>query len=151
MDDELKQLEAELRRMRPAAPPAELVRRIERELARPIAPQPPAAVRWIWAVGVPAAAAITMWMAPAQRPAVGVAQEGATAAAAEAAFKPVSAENVLVAAQDEGLVTLQDGTTARRERLKYVDTITWKNPRTNASLIWTVPREEVRVVPVVFQ
>jgi hypothetical protein len=32
-----------------------------------------------------------------------------------------------------------------------VDTITWKNPRTNASVRWTVPREEVRVVPVKFQ
>ena len=65
--------------------------------------------------------------------------------------KPVAAEKVLYAARDEGLVTLEDGTTARRERLSYVDTITWKNPRTNASLTWSVPREEVRVVPVHFQ
>jgi hypothetical protein len=68
-----------------------------------------------------------------------------------AVLKPVAAEKVLYAAQDEGLVTLEDGTTARRERLSYVDTITWKNPRTNASLTWSVPREEVRVVPVHFQ
>ena len=73
------------------------------------------------------------------------------ATANEAVFKPVAAENVLYAVSDEGLVTLDDGTSARRERLSYVDTITWKNPRTNASVRWTVPREEVRVVPVKFQ
>ena len=66
-------------------------------------------------------------------------------------MKPIAAENVLVSARDEGLVTLADGTEARRERLHFVDTITWKNPRTHASLVWTVPREEVRVVPISFQ
>ena len=69
----------------------------------------------------------------------------------ETPLKPVAAENVLISATDEGLVTLDDGTQARRERLQYVDTITWKNARTNASLTWRVPREEVRVVPIAFQ
>ena len=73
------------------------------------------------------------------------------AVVADALLKPVAAENVLVSASDEGLVTLEDGTPARRERLQFVDTITWKNPRTNSSLRWSVPREEVRIVPVVFQ
>ncbi|MBL9185971.1 MAG: hypothetical protein JNK23_00695 [Opitutaceae bacterium] len=66
-------------------------------------------------------------------------------------MKPVAAENLLVSVRDEGLVTLDDGTRARRERLHYVDTIVWKNSRTHASLTWSVPREEVRIVPVVFQ
>jgi hypothetical protein len=70
---------------------------------------------------------------------------------AEQTLKPVAAENVLVSASDEGFVTLADGTAARRERLQFVDTITWKNPRTNSSLRWSIPREEVRIVPVVFQ
>ena len=70
---------------------------------------------------------------------------------ADTPLKPVAAENVLVSARDEGLVILEDGTSARRERLQFVDTITWKNPRTNSSLRWSVPREEVRIVPVVFQ
>jgi hypothetical protein len=48
-------------------------------------------------------------------------------------------------------VTLDDGTPARRARLKFVDSVTWRDPRSNASLTWTVPREEVRVMPVVFQ
>jgi hypothetical protein len=67
------------------------------------------------------------------------------------AYKPVSAENLLYAQSDEGLVTLADGTTARRYRSSYVDTITWKDPRTQASLRWSVPRTEERVVPVSFQ
>ena len=79
------------------------------------------------------------------------ARPDAPAADASAPFQPVAAENVLYAVRDEGLVTLANGTPARRERLNYVDTITWKNPRTNASVRWTVPREEVRVVPVNFQ
>jgi hypothetical protein len=148
MDDELNPLEAELRRMRPAAVPDELTRRIRRELARPAAARAPAAVHWIWAVTVPAAAALAVWLAPVGMRGL---QGRGVAAAAEAALKPVKVENVLVAAQDEGFVTLDDGTPARRARLKFVDSVTWRDPRSNASLTWTVPREEVRVMPVVFQ
>ena len=68
-----------------------------------------------------------------------------------ASFKPVAAENLLLDASDEGYTTLDDGTPVRRMRRSYIDTITWKDPRTNASLTWSVPREEVRVIPVVFQ
>ena len=45
-------------------------------------------------------------------------------------------------------VTLDDGTTAHRVFQCYLDTYTWRNPRTNASLRWTVPRDELRVIPV---
>jgi hypothetical protein len=31
-----------------------------------------------------------------------------------------------------------------------VDTYTWKNPRTNASIKWTVPRDEIRVIPATY-
>jgi hypothetical protein len=48
------------------------------------------------------------------------------------AYKPVSAEKVVYGARDEGVVILDDGTTARRLSKHYVDTITWRNPRTNA-------------------
>jgi hypothetical protein len=40
-----------------------------------------------------------------------------------------------------------DDTSARQVRARYVDTYTWKNPRSNASLKWSVPRDEVRVIP----
>lgn len=156
MDEELHQLEAELKALRPAVPSRELLARLERDI-------PPSAHRvsrdwWRWAgVGLPVAAAVAIALVvTARRPRVPnapVASSPTVAVPAETApaFRPIGAENLLVEARDEGLVTLNDGTAARRERLRYVDTITWKNPRTNASVRWSVPREEVRVVPVNFQ
>lgn len=162
MDDDFKNLEAELKRLRPAAPSRDLLARLEAELAPSAAPV--AIVRrgsrawWLWAGALPFAAGLVVAWAIATRwpSAPGsdrplAANSPVPAPATEAVFKPVAAENVLYAVSDEGLVTLDDGTSARRERLSYVDTITWKNPRTNASVRWTVPREEVRVVPVKFQ
>lgn len=158
MDDDLQQLEAELKRLRPVAPKPALVDRVERELAAAPARRRLAEVHWLWAA-LPAAATVALiFVQFARERAVEPAKETrpeapviADAARVTAPLKPVAAENVLVAASDEGLVILADGTPARRERLQFVDTITWKNPRTNASLTWRVPREEVRVVPVSFQ
>jgi hypothetical protein len=144
MDDDLERFEAELRRLRPAAPAPALAVRIGRELAAAPARGPLAPVHRIWAVVLPAAAAAVALLAQFVPPAPARNADDVT-------LKPVAAENLLIAARDEGLVTLGDGTTARRERLQFVDTIVWRNPRTHASLTWTVPREEVRVVPVVFQ
>jgi hypothetical protein len=164
MDDELQQLEAELKALRPAAPSASLGARIKCDFAdSAVAPtafgpkrgaivRRPAPLWWFCAAALPAAAAATFLLVVLSRREVPA--SGQIVAAAEepgTVFKPVAAENVLYAVRDEGLVTLDDGTAARRERLHYVDTITWKNPRTNASVRWTVPREEVRVVPVKFQ
>jgi hypothetical protein len=155
MDDELKQLEAELKSLQPAAVPSRLLARIERELARAAtARRPPSPLLWFWAA-LPAAAALAIVLGVAmRRDLVRPESAGLHAGASPAprgVLKPVAAENVLYSATDEGIVTLEDGTRARRERLNFVDTITWKNPRTNASLKWSVPREEVRVVPVSFQ
>ena len=153
MDDDLQSLEAELNRLRPVAPSRSVERAIARDLTesarrrRGIGP-------WLWAAALPAAAAIAIVAIIAKKPVeTGFAKTESARSATDGAatFKPVAAENVLYAARDEGLVTLDDGTTARRARLNYVDTITWRNPRTNASLTWTVPREEVRLVPVNFQ
>jgi hypothetical protein len=150
MDESLQDLEAELKRLRPAPVPPELVARIERELeAAAAGSRARRRTWWAWSMALPAAAALAVLLASAMRR-----DFSASAPAAEKApdlLKPVAAENLLYAARDEGLVTLADGTTARRERLNYIDTITWTNPRTHASLRWTVPREEVRVVPVSFQ
>ncbi|MBI5771612.1 MAG: hypothetical protein HZA93_27810 [Verrucomicrobia bacterium] len=161
MDEELAQLEAELKRLRPAAPSRELLARLERELAcsENAGSVSAAVVRrrsrawWLAAAALPIAAAITLLVTFRARHELPVTPPvTATLTVSEPAlFKPVAAENVLYSARDEGLVTLDDGTPARRERLRYVDTITWKNPQTNASVRWTVPREEVRVVPVRFQ
>ena len=113
---------------------------------------------WVWAGALPIAAVLAVAFVVKTRRAPIPTNRGPVAAdalvpatATEAMFKPVAAEHVLYPASDDGLVTLDDGTSPRRERLRYVDTITWRNPRTNTSVRWTVPREEVRVVPVNFR
>lgn len=152
MDDDLQHLEAELRDLRPVPASPALVRRVGAALNERRGRRIP--LGWL-AVALPAAAAVAWGVRLAVTPEatgpVGPTPTVAAAPAEDASFKPVAAEKVLVSALDEGLVTLADGTPARRERIQFVDTITWRNPRTNASLTWTVPREEVRVVPVVWQ
>ena len=155
MDDELSQLEAELKSLRPTAPSPELLARLGREL-EPQQRRRRDYTRWFWAAALPVAAAVAIMIRfsavrdTGDQLAVPV-PIAAADASTSAPFQPVAAENVLYAAEDEGLVTLSDGTPAHRERLNYLDTITWKNPRTNASVRWSMPREEVRVVPVNFQ
>jgi hypothetical protein len=146
MDDELEQLEAELKQLRPRTASPALAKRLERALK-------PERVVWPWAA-LPLAAALALTLILVERVPDPVAPCAPTLAQAEPGaelYKPVAAENVLYAAQDEGVVTLDNGTQARRVRHSYVDTITWRNPQTNASLRWSVPRDEVRVVPVNFQ
>lgn len=72
------------------------------------------------------------------------------ALAATDTYRPVKAANVLYDLKDEGPAMLDDNTPGRRIRARYVDTYTWKNPATNASLKWSVPRDEVRVLPASF-
>jgi hypothetical protein len=167
MHDDFQEFEAELKSLRPRAVSPKLMARLERELVSGI----PSSGRsgyttattwrsWKWAVW-PAAAAVAVALAlavlrpvPASAPIVGpVATSPATPAVTSPAdfYKPVRADNVLYSTREEGGVTLADGTPARRVRSQYIDTITWKNPRTNASLSWSVPRDEVRIVPVSFQ
>jgi hypothetical protein len=172
MNDDFPDLEAELQRMRPRLPSLELRNRLATALDRPDAPTAPRASAplsttswwpWKWALGSAAVAAVVaLALVTARRPG-SVEQaadqtarptEGAVAgplpatAAVPDLYKPVSAENVLYDSRDEGLVILDDGTAARRVFQRYLDTYTWRNSRTNASLRWTVPRDEVRVIPV---
>jgi len=150
MDDEIQQLEAELQRLRPRDPSPQLQARVSARLT-------PRRQRVWWWTALPLAAAVALAFAPWFRPAQVNAPVAAAAQVAPAPvtmpdeYQPVAAENLLYATQDEGLVTLTSGAQARRVRNSYVDTITWRNPRTNASLRWSVPRDEVRVVPVNFQ
>lgn len=160
MDDELQQLEAELKQLRPLAPSRGLTARIAAELSETGEPVERTRPQW-WAwIVLPAltasaaALALVFFMSPpaaVRPPSAAVAATRPPVPATTPAFKPVSAENVLLAAKDEGLVTLADGSAARRVRQSYIDTIVWKDPRSQASLRWSVPREEERVVPVVFQ
>jgi hypothetical protein len=71
----------------------------------------------------------------------------AAVAPAVDSYRPVGAANVLYDLKEDGTVYLNDNTPAQRLRYRYVDTYTWKNPATHASLKWSVPRDEVRVIP----
>jgi hypothetical protein len=166
MHDDFSELEAELKSLRPRVPSPELLAGIEREFSSPN----PASGRgayttaaswrsWKWAVW-PATVAASVALALAvfrpmtvSVPSVQPVDPAPAIAATLPAdvYKPVRADDVLYSTREEGAVTLTDGTPARRVRSQYVDTITWKNPRTNASLSWSVPRDEVRIVPVSFQ
>jgi hypothetical protein len=172
MNDDFSDLEAELKRMRPCAPSPELQSRLAATLDRPAAPtaQPVSidysvifrrAWRWmLWPAAVAAAVVLVLVVTRQPNPVLPRADQtvhpiGGNEAGPVAAtttdpdlYKPVSAENVLYDSRDEGLVTLDDGTAAHRVFQRYLDTYTWRNPRTNASLRWTVPRDEVRIVPV---
>jgi len=164
MDNELIDLEAELRRLRPLAPSRALAETIGSKLS---VPARRARNYWAWAA-LPLAAMVAgalllreQPVAPAKLPAfpaapaapdpTGPSARPIAPATTVATYKPISADNLLYAQSDDGLVTLADGTTARRTRSSYVDTITWRDPRTQASLKWSVPRTEERVIPVSFQ
>ncbi|MEO6569219.1 MAG: hypothetical protein ABIO94_10695 [Opitutaceae bacterium] len=142
MDEELKSLEEELRQLRPRDPSVHLVRRLDLAMIKPRR----GGKSWMLWVAFPAAAGLGLLALNVETLSSIAAKSQSTAS-----FKPVAAENLLLDASDEGYTTFEDGTPARRVRRSYIDTITWKDPRTNASLTWSVPREEVRVIPVVFQ
>lgn len=109
-------------------------------------------VRSSRAPAAPAPASVPLASAPPEaRVAPVPAPATALAAAPRDVFEPVKAANVLYDLQDEGLVLLDDQTPARRVRARYVDTYTWQNPSNGASLRWSVPRDEVRMVPTRFQ
>lgn len=145
MDDELNLLEEELKALRPVSPSPALRETVGNLLEKRVRSR----VRYLAFMAVPLAAAAVWVMAVDAGRTKSLAQ--ARKRSESPAFKPVAAQNLLVASQDEGYVTLANGTTARRVRQTYLDTFTWKNPHTQASLRWTVPREEVRVVPISYQ
>ena len=176
MDESLNELEAELKSLRPPRPAPTLLDRIGRDLAvsesaAPARPRYTAATTlntWKWfgwrtaaVAAVVALVAAVSWMslekvtpaseAPREKlagmtPARPGSEPRAPMADADR-YQPVAAANVLYDLKDEGRVYVDGTTPARRLRYRYLDTYTWKNPRNNASLKWSVPRDEIRVLP----
>lgn len=172
MDESLQQLQDELKALQPRRAPAHWLNQINRELAAEL----PASARpryttatnlgsWKWlgwrAAATAAAIAVVAVIAmmqlkqtpPAAKEPAGLVApiaKGPAAAVDDHVYQPVAAANVLYDVKDEGAVKTGDNSTARQVRARYVDTYTWKNPRTNASLKWTVPRDEVRVIPATY-
>ncbi|HWA24426.1 MAG TPA: hypothetical protein VG734_02040 [Lacunisphaera sp.] len=169
MDENLQELENELKRLTPRGPSAGLMRALERDLG----PAPVAAAparygsakswnSWKWAswslAGIAAALALVVMVQSHRRAAKPPApvtsyaaastpiEQEATTPIAVNRYEPVQATSVLYDLKEDGPTTLPDQTEGRQVRYRYVDTYTWKNPATNASLRWRVPRDEVRLV-----
>jgi len=162
MDEGLQELENELKRLSPRALPDTLVQGIEGELG-PVRRQrrytTATSLRsWKWAAWSLAGAAalavgffaINSSSSPVPITPSASVEPLAVAAPATASsanrYEPVRASSVLYEMKDDGLATLPDHTQGRQVRYRYVDTYTWKNPATKASLKWSVPRDEVRLV-----
>lgn len=62
-------------------------------------------------------------------------------------YRPVGAASVLYDLREDGTASRTNSSSVRRLRYRYVDTYTWENPTTHASLKWSLPRDEVRVLP----
>lgn len=172
MDESLQDLENELKRLSPRRPSSALLGALERELgpapataqARPPYRAATTWRSWKWAgwslagamAALLAVAAVYFVRRPAAEPVVGEpaelvqVQPAAPAPVADAAsrnrYQPVRATSVLYDMEEGGSTTLPDQSEGRQVRYRYVDTYTWRNPATNASLRWSVPREEVRLV-----
>lgn len=169
MDKSLQDLENELKALQPRRAPERWLNQINRELAAEL----PASARpryssatnlrswkWLgWRTAALAAALalmatlglVTIRRSPPVVPAAAIVATPSTADSTDApAYQPVAAANVLYDVRDEGAVKLDDHTAARQVRARYVDTYIWKNPRNNASIKWTVPRDEIRVVPATY-
>ncbi|MDI1334805.1 MAG: hypothetical protein PSU94_01350 [Lacunisphaera sp.] len=174
MDESLQQLEDELKSLRLRGPSPQLVDRLTTELtaetdglAAPVRRYTTASTlrSWQWlgwrAAGLAAALALGAGVAfvafksqPAAPPSSQVAVTNPAPVNPEVAapatrdeFRPVAATNVLYDLKDEGLVNVEGGAPARQVRARYLDTYTWTNSRHNSSLKWSVPRDEVRVLP----
>lgn len=173
MDESLLELENELKRLSPRRPSRAMLAALERELAQG---QPSVAAEkavrddtattvrsWNWALwslaGAAAALAVAFALHSAfdrslpQRstPEIARQADGSTAPAAAATvapdrYEPVQASSVLYAMHESPPTKLPDRTEAREVRYRFVDTYTWKNPARNASVRWSVPRDEVRFI-----
>lgn len=170
MDESLQELENELKRLSPRRPSPSLFAALERELgpATPVAPARRYSTatslrswKWVsWSLAGAAAAALVVLAvfvqsgrkaasassAPVDRVVTVPVSHPAPLEIAANRYEPVKASSVLYDLQESDPTTLPDQTEGREVRYRYVDTYTWKNPSTNASLRWSVPRDEVRLV-----
>jgi hypothetical protein len=166
MDESLQELENELMKLQPRRAAPQWLARVNRELAAelPASARPRYATAsnlnsWKWlgwrTAGLAALLAFVATIGlfslrhpepESKIPAVAT-DSPPIAPDSSAAYQPVTATNVLYDLKDEGLVKVGGDAAARQLRARYVDTYTWKNPHNNASIKWTVPRDEIRVVP----
>jgi hypothetical protein len=148
-DEDFTELEAELRSLKPSGLATDFASRVERTLS---GPTPVNFHRREFHSGEwfawPIAACFVFTVAWLSG--TGQSEERQLrleAANSPSTYKPVEAENILYDVREEGLTTMPDGTPARRVRDRYLDVFTWENAAAS-SVRWSVPRDEVRLIPV---
>ena len=161
--NDFSELEAELKQLRPAAPSAELVTRVESALAdTPSAGVLPrrqtARVNWFsLGLGVAAAAAALLLLArpkveqvPQAQPTVASSSPAAASIVRPPrAMVPDGVTRVVYGTRDDGLIFPDNGgQPVRRLRARSRETLQWRDRNTGASLRVSYPTEEVELIPV---
>ncbi|RKX36241.1 MAG: hypothetical protein DRP71_00835 [Verrucomicrobia bacterium] len=145
------ELEAELKRLKPAIASDRLCSGIARQLETR-SPDVRSLFRWS-AIALPAAAGIAVALflgAPVdESPALTKSIPAVAEPAADSEiFVPIRAVNRLYDARYLGLVVTPDGGRARKMVYRYFDTVTWQGERSQATFQMTVPRDEVHFINV---
>jgi len=163
--NDFSELENQLKKLRPAQPSADLMRRIERAFADEEKSMTTAAVlprkrrfnfnRISLGLGLAAAAALLMFaLVRLQKPTIGkptIASASLAPAAAinSSALVPASLTQVVYHTRDEGLhFPTSSAQPMRRVRSQTRETLQWRNSKTGATLRISYPREEVSLTPV---
>ena len=171
---DFSEIENELRKLRPLPPSAQLLARVEKELADQSVEQPAEAkiiypdrfqIKWAWLGFGLAAAAVVLFLA---RPDLKTPQKSISTIASSSPsaksnvtsepsatniqsseFVSAGATQVVYDKRDEGLF-FREGTDepVRRVRSRTRDTWQWQNPTTGASLAVSYPSEHVELIPV---
>ena len=166
--DDFSELEAELKKLRPAPVSEELRARIESSLASPAAtptagllPRPARRTGLWWSLGLgltTASALILVWLGffaepPPSQPPLAQATPPSAAAQRNPGLQPDALTRVVYRQRDEGLVFSpnQSERPLRRVRYDTRETMQWRNPQTGASLRVSYPAEQVVLTPVSFQ
>lgn len=160
--NDFSELEADLKKLRPAPASPELLQRVERALVAPavlptagVLPRPRSGARsggwWSLGLGLTGVAALlviglTFFDQTTKPPKV------ATTSGAEG-FQPAGVTQVVYSGRDEGLVYPPDdsGTVRRRLRYETRETMRWRNAQTGASVRVSFPAEQVVLTPVSYQ
>ncbi|MGH8094728.1 MAG: hypothetical protein ACREIF_14865 [Chthoniobacterales bacterium] len=165
--NDFSELEAELKRLRPAPVTGELVARIGRALAKPetvptagVSPRPVARISTWWSLGLglTGVAALLLlglgFFAGPPRGQPNLAQKAPVPSTPlTSGLEPSALTQIVYRQHDEGLVFSpnQSEPLLRRVRYDTRETMQWRNPQTDASLRVSYPAEQVVLTPVSFQ
>jgi hypothetical protein len=162
--NDFNEIENELKKMRPIEPSADLVARVERELAglepnQKVVTPDRFRINWLsLGAGLAAAAVLLLFVhlrldrSPPPETKVAAAspaQQPLRSTIVPPEFVPAGATQVVYRTEDEGLLFPNGfAQPLRRVRASMRETLQWQNRTTGASLRVSYPTEEVSLVPI---